>query len=455
MKKRTVIIIVSVLALIMAGGCDLKDNGDKADDQPAVTHTQTQEFSQTLTPTHANTPEPTPTLGLGSFKENVVDDGKVPTGTSQSNLIPNVPFQPVHTEKELPPDLISILHASDDGAVWLLNQHDILILKDNTWEVTLADVPGNVLGVDQTGIVWVLDQDGGSISSWNGNQWREYSEESGWTELSEYSMVMSPPIHDQLGQLWIATSEGLRRFNGQRWERFTHSDLGFSHPLEAVEDAWPIISLEYLESNEELWLGVCNWTGAGPIGGQGVRRFDGLSWQKVSPELSSGCTEAITEDSKGRVRIGLDGDVWQYDPKTGSQIKFPEPKSPFEGSSSFGGVGNLALDLDDNPWSDFLLCGGAGCGFGTILYHFDGNTWIEIIQEDYRFHDLVFDQSGTPWLLSPGGIFEIVENQPKLFMELPIIPKSTMLSRNGQLWFLVNTGNVTEIWTSSPEILNN
>ena len=383
--------------------------------------------TQPAKPTSTITPEPSPS----------------PT----SNPISNELFQPVFPEKEFPSDLVSILRASDDGSLWLQTQQQILTFKDNMWEIVLADIPGKLAGVDPYGLIWVINQDGNSISSWDGNIWNTYSEESGWTHLSEYSFVKWRPIIDQYEQMWIVTSEDLRVFDGQGWECFSPKDIGFTHPLEAEEDVLPDLYLKYLARSEELWVGSCNWTGAGPIGGQGVRRYDGYSWEEINSVFSSGCTEAIEEDGDGSIWFGLDGDVWRYDPETGTQDKFAAPPTPFEGSSIFAWVGNIVVDTDNTPWADLGVCGGGGCGFGTILYHLDQGEWIEVIQEDYTYHEIFFDQSGNLWLSTPGGIFKIVDNYLEMFIELPMTSNSVVKSPDGQIWFLVTRDDRRELWT--------
>jgi len=335
--------------------------------------------------------------------------------------------------------------------LWLETEAGVLRVVDDTWEVILSSIPGNLIGMDRSESIWISDPDGSSISCWDGTGWVSYAEEAGWMPLPQYSSIRFPPISDQFERTWIVTSEDLRLFDGQRWERFTPADLGLSQALETEGDASLSLHLAYLETNQQVWLGTCNMTGAGPFGGSGVRRYDGLNWQEVSPEFSSGCTEVIQEADDGSIWIGLDGDLWRYDPGTGMQIEFAAPPSPFEGSSFFNGVKNITLDLENDPWADLLLCGAGGCGFGTILFHLDQNEWIEIIREDFYYHDLFIDRSGAAWLLSPGGIFEIVDNQPRLFMELPIIPNSMIENQEGQIWFLVARDESNELWTFNAD----
>ena len=435
MIARSWMVLLTLAFLISAcGGILPFPTPEKLPDNITATTTVIQSPQITITIPPSQTPKPSP----------------IPSSTP----LPAGPFQPVLPEMELPPELTSILHASGDGTLWILSEQDILILRENTWELTLAEIPGVLAGIDQSGLIWVIKPDGSSISSWDGKIWNTYAEDSGWMPFEDYFYIIGPPILDQFGQVWITTSMDLRVFDGQGWVRYTPKGLGLSHPLEAEENVLPNLHLKYLESSQELWLGTCNWTGAGPIGGQGVLRYNGYSWQEIDPAISSGCTEVIVEDSNGGIWIGLDGDVWRYDSKTGKLDQFPAPQSPHGGSSFFNGAGAIGLDSENNPWADLLLCGGGGCGFGTILYHFYQGEWIKIIEEDFYYHDLVFDQSGMPWLLTPGGIYQIEDNQPELFLELPIIPNSSVINREGQVWFLVKQADEIQLWTMLPDITN-
>lgn len=371
----------------------------------------------------------------------------VPTPSSTLAPTPAGPFQPVQLEKALPPDLVSILHASEGGTLWLETEQEIIMLSGNTWETVIPDVPGELIGVDDSKRVWILSDGGKSISAWDGTAWQMYSEESGWLPMSEYGFIKGPPITDQLGQLWIVTSEDFRSFDGNRWTRVDPKNIGLSHPLEADEGILPNINLKVLDKNQELWMGSCNWTGAGPIGGQGVFRYDGGSWRSVNAAVSSGCSQVIVEDNEGYVWFGLDGDVWRYDPFSGDLVAFPAPPSPFDGGGFFAAVGDIIVDADGRPWADLLFCGGAGCGFGTILYFYDEGEWIEVIQEDYRLHDLAIDQDGNVWLLTPGGIYTVIGDRPVLFQVLPIQPNSLINAGDGQGWFLVNWDDRVELWS--------
>jgi ligand-binding sensor domain-containing protein len=67
-------------------------------------------------------------------------------------------------------------------------------------------------------------------------------------------------LEDQKGNLWIATSEGVARYDGANWTRFTVDDgLVGSDVTTIVEDR-----------AGNLWFGT---------DGYGISRFDGTTWK--------------------------------------------------------------------------------------------------------------------------------------------------------------------------------
>lgn len=425
------------LFLSACAGEALSPTPDELKEVPAATLRPTKTAKPSSTPEFSPTPDPT----------NTPEPNPTPTSTP----ISLGPFYPVELSEDLPQDLSAILYISPEGKLWLETGEGILTLQDDTWEVYLPNIPGELVGVDHTGRVWVIDETGSSISSWDGSSWTVYSEEDGWEPLKEYSYVRSRPATDHLGQVWLVTDSDLRLFDGQSWSLFTPEDLGVAHPLDTQNESL-VLNPKYIESNNELWLGTCLWTGAGPIGGQGVLRYDGRSWRKIDAQISSGCTKAIQEDNDGKIWIGLDGDLWRYDPSTGELTLFESPASPFEGSSFFNGVGEITLDAGNNPWAEFLLCGGGGCGFGMILYRHDDGSWVQIVAEELQgYRKLVFDGSGTPWLLTFAGIYRVKDNELEHTAALKIMINSGTQDSQGRVWFIVEDDDYNELWTTAIE----
>jgi hypothetical protein len=102
------------------------------------------------------TPSPTQTLNPSATPK--------PSPTLTTTPIIVGPFHQVFLDEPLPHDIASIIHISEDGTVWLGTEKDIVLLKDFTWDVYLQDFPGELIGVDEAKRVWVVDQNGSSIS---------------------------------------------------------------------------------------------------------------------------------------------------------------------------------------------------------------------------------------------------------------------------------------------------
>jgi hypothetical protein len=371
-----------------------------------------------------------------------------PTTTSTYTPTPfaSGPFQPLIPDVPFPHEILSILAVQPDESLWLETEQEVLIFQDGVWEVYLPEVPGELVGIDSEGRIWVINPDESKISSWDGTGWSHYTESDGWVVRGQSVWSKNQLVTDQLGQEWFVINNELWVFDGKRFIKGSLADFGVIHPLEIDEGLMPTLTIVFLEKINELWLGSCYWTGSGPIGGGGVLRYDGVTWHPVDSLVSSGCTEAIVEDHAGDVWIGLDGSLWHLDPQVETWSEFESPSPPFDGNTFFNNIPEITFDPEDNPWAEFLVCGGAGCGHGPYLYRFQNGLWHGIVGEEFQYQrQMVYDNLGTAWLFTPGGIFEVIENSLELAAELKVNPHSIVEGSSGQVWFLVED-NEHPLW---------
>ena len=134
------------------------------------------------------------------------------------------------------------------------------------------------------------------------------------------------------------------------------------------------------------------------------------------------------DDGQGRVWLGLDGDLWRYEPISAEWAQFVSPTSPLGGSSFFNWVPVIVVDQANDPWAELLVCGGGGCG-GEMLYHLHDGTWTLIMEmNSHYFRKLVFDGLGAIELIP--GTYLITYNEivhlPKNIMALGR-PRSSLL----------------------------
>ncbi len=369
------------------------------------------------------------------------------------------PFSSVPLPAGFPYETLTILQASPDGRLWLRSGQTILVLADEVWSIYLADFSGKLLGLDSTGRAWVVNESGSEIAAWDGNEWRTFGEAEGWVLLEDYGDGRTPVgiVSDHMDQVWLGTGQDVRMFDGSQWRIFTAEDMGL--PPRSEGDLLATFTVAFLENAGGVWVGSCYWTGPGPDGGPGVLRFDGASWRRAGAEVSSGCTTAIQGDDQGRVWIGLNGDLWRFDPASGEWTQFTSPDSPMGGSSFFNWVPVIVLDAADEPWVEALVCGGGGCG-GEILYRVREGTWIQIMEmNSHYFRKLVFDAAGTPWLFVeayswddvPGQIYRVVDDQLELVAQMRLRAVDVTVDLLGRVWFVVEGEQGLQLWVLEPD----
>jgi ligand-binding sensor domain-containing protein len=338
------------------------------------------------------------------------------------------------------------LHASPDGALWLITDEGIARMQDEAWQIYLADFTGELAGIDAAGRVWVVSEDTVQITAWDGTSWTAYGAEEGWLPipLEDGYRDVSWGQSDESGQFWLATSWDVRVFDGERWAVFTREDMGMAPPVyDHLISEFEVAAL----SGGEVWVGECEGA-AGPIDGRGVRWFDGQTWHGAASPVASGCVTTIVEDSSGYVWIGTSDVLWRYDPATEDWAQFtpPEPPDPPPLGQWRYAASDIALDPSDDPWVSFLICGAASCDT-MALYHVHEGTWTRIeIPEPVT---LVLDTTGTPWLFSVNAAFRVAGDVPELVAKL--YAKSFTVDASGRVWFLVWHEGQDWLWTLDTE----
>jgi hypothetical protein len=401
-------IALGVLTLVsVIGACSIWPPGTPTPTSvlvlPSVTHTD-----PPPPPTYTDTPEPpthTPTPEVGG------------------------PFRRFPLPAGFPHETLTILQASPDGRLFLRSGQTILVLAYEVWSIYLSDFSGTLVGLDSLGRAWVVDDSGSEIAAWDGNEWTTYGEAEGWALLEDYGdgRTETAIVSDDSDRVWLGTGQDVRKFDGSGWRIFTPENMGLSPRGEGgLLATFMVASLE------------CSWRSAGA-------------------EVSSGCTTVIQDDDQGRVWLGLDGDLWRYEPLSADWTQFASPDSPMGGSSFFNWVPVIVLDPANDPWAELLVCGGGGCG-GEMLYHLHDGTWTLIMEmNSHYFRKLVFDGLGTPWLFvdayswdEPGEIYLIVDDQLELEAQMRLRAMDVTVDVLGRIWFVVEGADDLELWVLEP-----
>ena len=388
------------------------------------------------TPTQSPAPEPTATPVPS------------PTGAAVSTSLSDL-IRPVVRADEEAFAGDRRLHASPDGSLWLASDRSIARLEDEAWRWHLIDFSGQLAGIDALGRVWVVSDDTTHIDVWDGASWTSYGAGHGWLPVPRQSG--SPRVDwgdsDSSGRCALGTSQDVRVFDGKRWTVFSREEMGMAPPL---DDHLVSVFEVRVSNGDEVWVGECEGT-AGPIGGQGVRWFDGQTWHGARSPVGTGCATALlVRDSAGeareRVWVGVEDALWCYHrpSRTWRQLTPPQPSDPPPlGQWRYAAVSHLLLGRHGDIWVTFLMCGAASCDTLTF-YHVRNGDWTEIPLPGPVTP--VLDETGTPWLFTCRAVFRVVGDKPDLVDDLQDI-RSVTRDATGRTWFLARHEGSDWLWT--------
>jgi len=228
---------------------------------------------------------------------------------------------------------------------------------------------------------------------------RTYGAESGLRGLSAMRLAQ-----DAAGFIWVATQEGLYRYDGTRFEHFG----------EGVPSS--LITTVRAAANGEVWAGTQ----------RGAARWDGHRFHSI-PSLPRSPTNAIAIDNANRVWVAV-------------------PEGLYEGSSSqpFSRVrGWPAATEATAVWSDSHGEVYAAA-VGTIGILRNGTwTWLPLPKE--RIEAIVVDRNGTLWMRSAAHLWSLQRGQSQLVDESAALPGTSTigylaLDRSGTLWVPTDRG---------------
>lgn len=147
-------------------------------------------------------------------------------------------------------------------------------------------------------------------------------------------------IQDRTGFLWLATDDGLNRFDGYQFKVFRHSIENEN----SISDN-SLLSL-MLDSKDNIWIGSkSGW----------LNRYDPVKdhftkWKIESDLIKGNSITSLFEDSRQKIWIGTyRSGVYRLDPVSG-QIDHWESKSNDSTSLSHNYVSSILEDYEGNIW---------------------------------------------------------------------------------------------------------
>lgn len=218
-------------------------------------------------------------------------------------------------------------------------------------------------------------------------------------------------VQDSIGNLWLATDEGLVRYDGKYFYHYRR-EQGLSNNL--------ILSL-FIDSKGNLWFG--SFRG-------GVTKFDGIYLTNFNTDegLLSDVVNVISEDSTGAIWIGTGEGVSIYD---GKSFKNFTPKEGLSGKD----VRTFARDNEGRIW-----IGTANGGFSI----YDGKSFTNYSKSNGFVNnfisEIIKDRKGSMWLATASS--GVVKFDGTKFFNYTTesglssnLMRSAYQDKNGDYWF--------------------
>ncbi len=414
---------------------------------PAPSSTPTLTLTLEPTPTHPSTstptplPSPTPTY-TPSAPQPAEKAGPFRRVTLLADLLPD-------------PDTDVQVKALADDTAWIITSQEAMRWDGQNWETVISEVEDMLATVDDDGQLWVVRPDTSEIAAWQDGQWTTYGVDSGWTSayLSGISRYWAPtPWRATSGAadtLWLPMEQDVRLFDGKTWNLYTLEDMGFP-PMDS-EDIGIAHALAVPEDGTGVWVGECYYSGPGPMGGKGVRWFDGKTWQGETAPVGSSCVPVIEVDSAGNVWLGAPDVVWRYETTSQTWTPFYLPEALLM-DFNFTHPRQLIVDGGGDAWVMMQMCGGASCDNPAYLYRIHNGEWtLAIDSQDWSMppKQLAVDGSGQGWLFWDGTVYQL--EGETLQPAATLTARSVDASPDGRVWAIAEYEDDLALWVLEPE----
>lgn len=259
---------------------------------------------------------------------------------------------------------------------------------------------------DKDGKLW-FGTSGEGVYRYDGKEFTQFTEKDGLSNNSIWSI-----LEDKSGNIWFGTDDGLCRFDGKKISKipFTIANsngFGISIPLSGKISVWSMLQ----DKNGTIWFGTSQdlycydgksfsrflnkgnisnpqhlqlkwiqcfledskgiiWMGSGPLGQEGVIRYDGQTITSSKPN-GDGWIRYIIEGKDGQIWFsGRQNGVFRYD---GQTFKSFTEKTNIGSAIFKDKTGNIWFDGGEKSNSTESIDG---------LWRYDGKTFEHFTSKD-------------------------------------------------------------------------
>lgn len=323
----------------------------------------------------------------GQVKEkSVTDKTENQINTQPLILKQNTTFPQIHTNLNgMVREFVRTMHQDKKGNFWFGTNGDGIIRYDGQTlqKMTLTDANPNfrVLEIveDKTGNLWFGTSEG--LIKYDGEKFRTFSKKEGL--LGDNEEIWGLTI-DKSGLIWVGSIGGVSHFDGERF-------IPFSLPNSIVENPKPMLSHKLVfkiieDNNGTMWFAT---------DGNGIFKYRKGEFIHLTAEneLTDNNVADLLEDKEGNIWIGtFYGGVSKFDGKT--YTNFTKDKI-IKGDETY----NFYEDSQGNVWF-------TSEGYG--VYRYDGNNFKQFTTEDGLTSNvtqsILEDKKGQVWFGSWQGL---------------------------------------------------
>lgn len=267
------------------------------------------------------------------------------------------------------------------------------------------------------------------ITAQNQITFRQLSVKEGLSQNSAISITQ-----DSTGYLWIATQDGLNKYDGKKFKVFPYNFVDITRPdysnlgkvyTDKVGDLWIIpadkkpykfnenlqvfetltnvndASAIFQDSKNEYWIGTYS---------EGLYHFDGksgISKQALPPSDAIGTIYNIGESSAGDIFLMTENHILEFDKRTGKAN--PILATSIYGRSINANFSDIVFDSENRQWIGTF---GDGLYFredeSAVFHRISELLFTDPLPIDLNILDLHIDSKGRLWIATYGrGIYMV------------------------------------------------
>lgn len=247
-------------------------------------------------------------------------------------------------------------------------------------------------------------------------------------------------LQDSKGFIWVGTTDGVYRYDGQDVLEFRHD------PTDSTTISNNYVKAIHEDRKGNIWLGTR----------YGLNCYD-PKLEKISRYLKKGGDQegdenyihSIIEDHKGKIWYGTYNGLFQLDPQDLSLNQFV-PELEQDNKLSHELIWSVYEDSQQRIW--------AGTHLGFTVFKNDGSFKFQPYYGELnhpsglvtdRVFEIIEQADSTIWLSSYDGIFQVIENNDSLFFQRLSHEKDNPNSLSDNRIFAFASGGANKIWAGT------